>query len=169
MTQTLDVISVNIWQILVSLANLVLLFLAVRKFLYKPVRKMLSRRQENIDKQYSNAEKALTEAEASREEMQKKLDEAHKTGSEIITNATAKADQRSGKIIEEAEKKAQDIVLRAEEEALSEKQKAYEDIKTEIASVSSLMAEKILGRAITDEDLEGMTAEMIDAIGESDD
>ena len=32
--QTLDIISVNLWQMLASLANLVLLFLIVKKFLY---------------------------------------------------------------------------------------------------------------------------------------
>ena len=46
--QSLDVISVNIWQILASLANLVLLFLMVKKFLYKPVKKMLEQRQNAI-------------------------------------------------------------------------------------------------------------------------
>ena len=35
--QTLDVISVNLWQMVASLANLVILFLLIKKFLYKPV------------------------------------------------------------------------------------------------------------------------------------
>ena len=36
--QTLDVISVNLWQILASLLNLLILFLIVKHFLYKPVK-----------------------------------------------------------------------------------------------------------------------------------
>ena len=47
--QTLDVISVNLWQILASLLNLVLLFLIVKHFFYKPVRKMLDERRATID------------------------------------------------------------------------------------------------------------------------
>ena len=42
---TLDVISVNIWSILISLCNLLILFFIIKKFLYKPVRKMLAERQ----------------------------------------------------------------------------------------------------------------------------
>ena len=33
--QTLDVISVNIWQILISLANLLLIFLILKKLLWR--------------------------------------------------------------------------------------------------------------------------------------
>ena len=43
--QTLDIVSVNLWLILISLANLVLVFLIVKKFLFKPVQRMLDQRQ----------------------------------------------------------------------------------------------------------------------------
>ena len=42
--QSLDIISINIWQILISLCNLVLLFLILKKFLYKPVHNVLAQR-----------------------------------------------------------------------------------------------------------------------------
>ena len=41
--QNLDVISVNLWQILISLANLAILFLLVKKLFYKPVKKILEK------------------------------------------------------------------------------------------------------------------------------
>ena len=47
--QTLDVISVNIWQIVISLANLALLFLLLKKFLYQPVKRMLAKREEEMN------------------------------------------------------------------------------------------------------------------------
>ena len=56
--QNLDVISVNIWQILISLANLTLLFLIIKKFLYKPVKKVLQQRRDEIDSQYTAAAEA---------------------------------------------------------------------------------------------------------------
>ena len=60
--QNLDVISVNLWQLLVSLVNLVLLFLIVKKFLYKPVKNMLETRQSNIEGQYAAADEAKKQA-----------------------------------------------------------------------------------------------------------
>ena len=47
--QSLDVISVNIWQILISLCNLVILFLILKKFLFKPVQKVTQTRRAELD------------------------------------------------------------------------------------------------------------------------
>ena len=62
--QNLGIISVNLWQILISLANLTILFLLLKKFLYKPVTKMLEERRTQIDKDYSDAASAKQSAEA---------------------------------------------------------------------------------------------------------
>ena len=43
--QTLDVISVNLWSILISLANLLIIFLILKKLLWKPVKKVMEQRQ----------------------------------------------------------------------------------------------------------------------------
>ena len=71
--QSLDVISVNLWQILISLINLVLLFLIIKHFLFKPVKRMLALRQSEVDARYESAELAQKEAEASRTEWKNKL------------------------------------------------------------------------------------------------
>lgn len=39
--QSLEVFSLNLWQMLISLCNLIILFLILKKFLYKPVRRAL--------------------------------------------------------------------------------------------------------------------------------
>ena len=61
--QSLDVISVNLWQIVISLSNLILLFLLVKKFLFGPVEKMLQKRQDYIDERYEEADEAKRQAE----------------------------------------------------------------------------------------------------------
>ena len=48
MPQSLDVISVNIWHIVVSLANLVLMYVIIKKIFYKPVKKMIQDRENAI-------------------------------------------------------------------------------------------------------------------------
>ena len=51
--QNLEVISVNIWHILISLCNLLILFLILKKFLYAPVKKVMAQRRASIDESYS--------------------------------------------------------------------------------------------------------------------
>ena len=61
--QNLDVISVNIWQILASLANLLLLTWLAKKFLFKPVKKVVDSRRAAIDEDYAQAQAAREAAE----------------------------------------------------------------------------------------------------------
>ena len=73
--QTLDIISVNLWSILVSLCNLLLLFLILKKFLYKPVKKLIADREEQLNAQL----KAAAEAEASAKANQAAWEEKRET------------------------------------------------------------------------------------------
>ena len=60
--QSLGVISINLWQVLISLANLGILFLLVKKFLFQPVRKILAQRQAHVDQLYAEADEAKAKA-----------------------------------------------------------------------------------------------------------
>ena len=71
--QSLDVISINLWQILISLINLFLIFLVVKKFLFKPVKKIFATRQEELDQQYASAEEAERKALADKDAWEQKM------------------------------------------------------------------------------------------------
>ena len=71
--QSLDVISVNIWQILISLCNLVILFLILKKFLFKPVQKVTQTRRAELDDIYSEAKAAQSRADMNEKEWSEKL------------------------------------------------------------------------------------------------
>ena len=64
--ESLPVISVNIWSIVVSLANLLILTWVIRKFLFKRVQKVLDDRRAAIDEDYARAKTAQEEAEENR-------------------------------------------------------------------------------------------------------
>ena len=59
---SMEVISVNIWLILISLCNLLILFLILKKFLFKPVTKTLDERKKAIDADYAAAAEANSAA-----------------------------------------------------------------------------------------------------------
>ncbi len=167
--QNLDVISVNLWQILISLANLVLIFLILKKFLFKPVTNILEKRNREIDESYDNASKAEKEAEESRIAWEEKLSGADARAAEIVKDAADGAKFRADNIIAEAQSKADDIVRMAKTEALLERKKAVDGIKREIVEVSSALSEKILEREINAEDHRKLIDSFIDDIGDSND
>ncbi len=166
--QSLDVISVNIWQMLVSLANLVLLFLMVKKFLYKPVTKMLEARQNTIKKDYDDANEAKEQALNDKIKYEEKLREAKNEADTVIKNAVGIASEREKEIIAEAKAKADSIVRQAENEAILERKKAEDAVKKEIVEVSSLLTEKVLEREVTAADHQRFIDSFIESIGDED-
>lgn len=150
--QTLDIISVNLWQILISLANLTILFLLMKKFLYQPVKRMLAERQDAIDSQYKRAEEAEQAAMADKAAWEEKMQEANEKADAILQTAAENARMRGDKLVAEAKAKADGIVRTAENEAVLERKKAEDSMKREIAEVSTALSEKLLAREIKAED-----------------
>lgn len=166
MSDFLDVISVNIWSIVISLCNLIILFLIIRHFLFKPVNKVLDERQSAIDTDYSNAKTALDNAKKTEDEWNAKITEADKCADGIIKEATEAADRRGDEIVAEAKKQADSIVDRARNEMELERRKSEEAIKKQIADVSVAVAGKLLSREISEEDHHKIIDSFIDEIGE---
>ncbi len=166
--QSLDVISVNIWQMLVSLANLVLIFLMVKKFLYKPVKKMLDARQSAIDSQYDDAREAKEQALSDKTKYEEKLQSAKEEADRVIKAAVTTAGEREKEIIAQAKTKADGIVRQAETEAALERKKAEDAVKKEIVEVSSLLTQKVLEREVTAQDHQHFIDSFIESIGDED-
>ena len=92
--QTLDVISVNLWQMAVSLLNLILLFLIIKYFLYNPVKKMLANRQNSIESDYTAAREAKEQAESDKKAYEEKLSAAKAEAEGMIKAAAGTATAR---------------------------------------------------------------------------
>ena len=150
--QFLDVISVNIWAILASLANLLLLTWIIKRFLFKPVKKMMDARRAAIDADYAQAKAAREEAEENRLNYEAAVAAAKQTSDQIIADASRTAEYRSNEIVAEAREKASEIRRQAEMDALLERKKAEDEMKHEIANVSAQLTGKLLQREINEED-----------------
>lgn len=161
----LDVISVNLWQIIISLANLTILFLFLKKFLYKPVLKVLSDRQAAVETQYSEAESARADALAEKTEYEEKLADAEVMADEMRKAAADEAKQHGERIIADARAKADGMVRAAEAQIELEKKKAESDMKHEIADVSTRLAEKLIERELDADTHRGLIDSFINDIG----
>lgn len=164
--QPSEIITVNIWQIVVSLLNLVILFLIVKKFLYKPVKKTLKDREEKLEEKYTEADERLENAKNTEAELNEKLSEAGKAAEQIVSDATVVAERRKAEITAEAQAEADNIVRLAHAEAELERKKAQGDIKTQIVDVSLALSEKLIEREIKEEDHHNLIDSFISQIGD---
>ncbi|MBQ7951341.1 MAG: F0F1 ATP synthase subunit B [Clostridia bacterium] len=164
--QTLPIISVNIWDMLYALLNLLILFLLVKKFLYKPVKKMLANRQATIDNEYKNAEDAKEKALSDQKLYEEKLSHAEEEADSLIQSAVLSARSRESQILAEAKDQANGILRQAEANAQLELKKAEQTIREEIVSVGTVMAGKLLEREVNTDDHQKMIDSFLNNIGE---
>lgn len=167
--QTLEIISVNVWQILISLCNLLLLFFLLKKFLYQPVRRALAARQKTLDEHYAAAETAEADAGRMKAEWEEKMQGADEEAARIRREAEESAARKEAARLAEAEEKAARIVSVAEAEAEEERRKAEDGIRHEIVEVSAALSEKILGREIKEEDHRRAIDDFLSELGEDHD
>ena len=164
--QDLDIISVNIWHIVISLANLVILFLILKKLLFKPVKKIVDKRQKEIESEYKKAEKTQAEAHAIKAEWEGKMATAEAEADKIISDAVERADSRNEVMLYESREKADQIIRKAKADIERERKDARETIKKEIVDVSQTLSEQIIGREINMDDHRDLIDRAIDRIGE---
>ena len=165
----LDIISVNIWSILISLANLAILFLIVKRFLFKPIQNMLNARRNEIDSQYDDAANAKQSAEQMQTELSERLEGAKSEAEGIVKEAADIAKARGEKIVEDARATADGIIRQAEEDAELERRRVAETIKEQIVDVSTALAEKMLEREVKADDHNALIDDFINKLGENDD
>ncbi len=164
--QSLEVISVNFWQILISLLNLLILFLLFKKFLFKPVNKMLAKRQSEIDSRYEAADEAKRSAEEDKLLWDEKIGTVKEETDEMIKKAQDSARRQGESIVSKAKEQADGIIRQAETQAKLEMKKAEDDIKREIVEVSTALANKLLEREINADDHRDLIDSFIEKIGE---
>ncbi|MBO4355283.1 MAG: F0F1 ATP synthase subunit B [Clostridia bacterium] len=167
--QTLEVISLNFWDIVISLCNLLIIFLILKKFLYAPVRNVLEKRKNQLEKTKEDAEAAKAEAIASKERYEEKLNSADQKAEAIIEKAKSDAEVKGNVIITDAKKKAGLIMDNARIQIESDKRHAEAQIKEEIADLSAELAGKLLEREISTEDHKDLIDSFITEIDSAED
>ncbi len=161
-----EILGVNVWTALFTLANTLLLFFVLKKFLFKPVMKIIDDRQKEIDDLYNSADTAKAEANEMRDEYQKKLEEARETGDKIISDAVTRAQSREEEIVSKANKEASAILEKAQEDIALEKKKAMGEVKDNISVIAVSIAGRVVERELTTADQSRLVDSFIDDLGD---
>lgn len=162
----LDIISVNFWDILISLANLLIMFLIVKKFLFKPVMNIMNARQEQVDKIYNDANQDRSEAAGMKKEYENRLATAREEADGLVRSAVQTAQRRSDAILAEANSQVSHLKQKAEEDIAMEKQQMLKSVQSEISDMAVSIASKVVEREIQKKDHDAFVDEFIRNVGE---
>ncbi len=167
MTGFESVVGVNPWTALFTFCNLLITFALLKKFLFKPVKKMIDDRQAEIDGMYSDANRSKEEAAALQAEYELHLSQAKEDGDKIIRDATARARAREQEILSEASAAADALRTKAETAIALERKQVLNDAKNEISDIAMEIASKVVGKEIDGAAHQALVEEFIEKIGES--
>ncbi len=159
-------VGVNFWTMIFAWINLLILYIVLRKLLFKPVKNMIDSRQKEIDDMYSEAQSSLDSAKLMEAEYESKLEGAKAESEEILRSAVRRAELREEEILKEANAKARRTLERADEQVELEKKRAINEVKNEVSDVALAIAKAVIERDISGEDHNAIVDEFIDKMGD---
>ena len=159
-------IGFNPWTALFTLLNLILTFLILKKYLFKPVNKMIDDRQKEIDDIFADAEDARQKAETMRADYDRKLSEAKDASAQIIAEATQEAHRRRDDILVHAQTDAEAIRNKARAEIELERKKAINEVKSDISRIALDIAEKVVEKELDGADHDRLVEDFLREMGD---
>ncbi len=139
---------INIYTVSAAIINFIILYFAMRHFLFKPVTNVMEGREKSIADNINKAEKNMKEAEKLKTENENILKQAKEKGKEITELRKQNAEKLYQEIVSEANKEAQSIVGRARIEVDREKEKAQNELKNQVVDLAVMLSAKALEESI---------------------
>lgn len=157
----IEALGISLKEFIFYLINFLILVGVLTKFLYKPFLNVMETRKQSIKDALDNAELTNRRADEKMQNYNKRIARVEEEGREIIKDAKIKADAQARQIVEDANNQASEIMNKAERAIEREKEKAMEEMRSEIASLAILAAEKIVEREIQRVGQEAIVDEVI--------
>jgi len=136
------------WSIIVFIILIIVLW----RFVLKPVNRMISKRQVEIQDAVNNADRQKDDAQKYLEEQKQQLEEAKKEARQIIDESKVAAKKIKDEIEERANEKSRAIVDTALEEIRAEQERSIAAVKNKIVDIAMETTEKIIGKNLSEEE-----------------
>lgn len=156
----------HLLDMLVMLLFFILLIYLVSKFAWGPVMDMMQKREEYVANEIEAAEKSRAEAEKASKEAVEQLQQTRQEAQQIIEDARNAGVKQEQDIVASAKKEADRIKEAAQEEIQNEKDKAIQALQDQVASLSVLIASKVIEKEISAQDQDKLIEEYIKQVGE---
>ena len=160
------VIGLTVWEVLVAIGNLLVLYVILKKLLFTKVKDVIDSREKEVQSIYDTAEATKNEAVKLKKEYEQNIKGAKDKAIEIINDAKENAIKRSGTIIEEASEEARNLKVKAQNAINLERKQVRDELHREIADIATLTASKILEKEINVDDHKKLIDDFISQVGE---
>lgn len=150
--------------ILITIINVLLVFLFFKFVLFKPILGVIKKREEQINSNIANAAKSEEEAAANAEVSKQAIDDARAEASQIMEDARADAEEQAKIIKMKAKEEADEIIDRAQSEVLRMKKVSIEQMKDEISDLAVEVAGRVIGDVVEHDKLKNLAVKHTDEL-----
>ena len=135
-----EINSTLVWQII----NFLVLLWLLKRYLYGPITEMIDKRSQKINDDLDEAENRKKEAQELKEKYEMELKNARQQAQEIIEEAENRGKKQAREIIDRAREDAEKVKENKLAEVEQARKEAVAELRNEVASISMLLAGKII-------------------------
>ena len=148
-----------------SVITFLLLLIVLKKVAWSPIIDGLESRENEIKDALNAAEKARLEAEKVSSDYEESIQKAQKEAQQIISDAKIAGEKVKNEIEITANKKADEMIEKAQNKIESERIKVLNEIKTVSVEISLSAATKLINKNLDSDDNRKLVNEALDNIG----
>ena len=150
--------------IIVQIINFGLLLFLLKRFLYKPILKILDERRKRIAESLVSAQKIEEEWAKLEEEKEKEFQNAKEAARQLVEEAKSQGEKERAGIVKHAREEVERMSVRMREQLAQEREKIRSELKAEVADLVILMVQKLLKEKISKEKQEEFLAESLEEL-----
>ena len=151
--------------LLYTVVNILVLFLLLRKFLYKPVMNIIAQRQKQVDDTLNAAETSRQEAVAALNDAQAKLRNVDAEAAARRAAYEQQAEKDKQQLLADAQKQADAILAEGKAAAEAERQHKLRQADAQTTALARAMCEKLLARNLNEQDDARLLDDLLEKAG----
>jgi F-type H+-transporting ATPase subunit b len=143
----------------VELVAFAIIVFILGKYAIPPINRAMTERQNAIRKQFDDLEKARQEAKEAEDNFKSQLAEARHEAAKIREDARAQGAAIIADMRKQAHDESERILKHGRAQLVAERQQAVQQLRTEVGSMATTLAGRIVGEALEDDERRARTVE----------
>lgn len=154
-------------ELVVGALAFAILFFFMWKWVFPRVNTLLEERRTKIQGELEKAEETRRQADTELADYRKQLANAREESNQIIEEARRTAEQLRAEIAAKAEREAETTVARAQEEIRAERDRVFQQLRSEVAELAVGLAGRVVGESLDAKAHERLIDQYIDEVAKS--
>jgi len=163
--QTGETFGFNSWLFFSQIISFSIVAFLLQKFAYKPILTVLEERRKRIAEGLANAERIKQQLVDSEKRYEEILTKANQEAQKMIDEARASAQVLADKRNQQAINEAEQIIAKAREATVVEREKTLAEIKREVGRLVISTTAKVTGKVLSSDDQKRISEEAVHEVG----